>query len=112
MLTSPEAYQGVREAMIAAGLEPADAEITYRADNDVAVSGDTAKAVAKLLDRLEELDDVQNVYPMPTCLRMPTTEPAPARPATAAAGVTRIMGSRSRQPAHRHRDCRCRCPGP
>ncbi len=62
VLASPEAYQDVREAMLAAGLEPAEAEITYRADTDVAVEGDTAKAVAKLLDRLEELDDVQNVY--------------------------------------------------
>ena len=36
--------------------------MTYRADNDVAVSGDTAESVRKLLDTLEDMDDVQNVY--------------------------------------------------
>jgi len=33
-----------------------------RADNDIAVAGDTAQQVAKLLAWLEDLDDVQNVY--------------------------------------------------
>ena len=33
-----------------------------RADNDVAVGGETAEQVVKLLDMLEDLDDVQNVY--------------------------------------------------
>ena len=62
VLTSPENYQAVKDAMEAAGLKPDDAEITLRAENDIAVSGDQAKAVAKMLDKLEELDDVQNVY--------------------------------------------------
>jgi len=62
VITSPEAYQGVKDAMEAAGLKPDDAGITMRAENDIAVSGEQAKAVAKMLDRLEELDDVQNVY--------------------------------------------------
>ena len=38
------------------------AEVTYRAENDVAVSGETAQQVAKLLRWLEDMDDVQNVY--------------------------------------------------
>ncbi|GAE52102.1 exodeoxyribonuclease V subunit beta [Xanthomonas arboricola pv. pruni str. MAFF 311562] len=46
----------------AAGLEPAHAEITFRAENDIAVDGDTAVQVRKLLDMLEDLDDVQDVY--------------------------------------------------
>ncbi len=62
VLTQPETFERVREAMIEAGLPPAEAEITMRAGTDVAVEGDTAKAVAKMLDRLDELDDVQNVY--------------------------------------------------
>jgi transcriptional/translational regulatory protein YebC/TACO1 len=62
VLTQPETFERVREAMIAAGLPPDDAEITLRADNDVAVEGEAAQAVAKMLDRLEDLDDVQNVY--------------------------------------------------
>ena len=33
-----------------------------RADNDIAVTGDTALQVKKMLDMLEDLDDVQNVY--------------------------------------------------
>ena len=62
VLTQPETFERVREAMIAAGLTPGEAEITMRADTDVAVEGETAQSVAKMLDRLEELDDVQHVY--------------------------------------------------
>src|SRR5690606_12274020 len=61
VLTSPDAYQAVKDAMEAAGLKPDEAEITMRAENDVAVSGDTAKTVAKLLDKLEELDGGQQI---------------------------------------------------
>jgi transcriptional/translational regulatory protein YebC/TACO1 len=62
VLTQPETFERVREAMIAAGLKPDEAEITFRADNDIAVEGDTARSVAKMLERLEDLDDVQHVY--------------------------------------------------
>ncbi|MGQ4584562.1 YebC/PmpR family DNA-binding transcriptional regulator [Lysobacter sp. F60174L2] len=62
VLTSPDAFDAVKAAMIDAGLEPGLAEVSYRADNDVAVDGDTAQQVVKLLDWLEDLDDVQNVY--------------------------------------------------
>ena len=48
--------------MEAAGLAPGYAEVTFRADNDIAVSGETAQQVQKLLHMLEDLDDVQNVY--------------------------------------------------
>ena len=62
VITSPESFAGVKQAMEAAGLAPDLAEVTLRADNDVAVSGDTAEAVRKMLDVLEDMDDVQNVY--------------------------------------------------
>ena len=62
VLTSPDAFEAVKAAMLVAGLEPAQAEVTWRADNDIAVSGETAQQVVKLLDWLEDLDDVQNVY--------------------------------------------------
>ena len=62
VLTSPDTFAEVKSALEAAGLEPDAAEITLRADNDIAVEGDTAKAVAKLLDWLDDLDDVQDVY--------------------------------------------------
>lgn len=62
VLTAPDAFATVKEAMDAAGLKADQAEVTYRADNDIAVAGETAQQVAKLLDWLEDLDDVQNVY--------------------------------------------------
>lgn len=62
VLTAPEAFAGVKAAMDAAGLVADIAEVTYRADNDSPVGGDTAQQVVKLLRWLEDLDDVQNVY--------------------------------------------------
>ena len=62
VLTSPEGFEAVKQAMQVAGLAPGYAEVTFRADNDIAVSGETAQQVRKLLAMLEDLDDVQNVY--------------------------------------------------
>jgi YebC/PmpR family DNA-binding regulatory protein len=62
VLTTPDSFAEVKTALEAAGLKPDAAGITMRADNDIAVEGDTAKAVAKLLDWLDDLDDVQDVY--------------------------------------------------
>jgi YebC/PmpR family DNA-binding regulatory protein len=62
VITSPEAFEAVKKAMEAAGLAPAEANVTMRADNDVAVDGETAQQVVNLLDKLEDLDDVQNVH--------------------------------------------------
>jgi YebC/PmpR family DNA-binding regulatory protein len=62
VITSPDAFAAVKSAMEAAGLAPGFSEVTLRADNDVAVTGDTAQQVAKLLRWLEDMDDVQNVY--------------------------------------------------
>ncbi|WP_368562688.1 YebC/PmpR family DNA-binding transcriptional regulator [Pseudoxanthomonas sp. UTMC 1351] len=62
VVTAPESFQAVKDAMEAAGLTADEAEVTMRADNDIAVEGDTAKQVVKLLEMLEDLDDVQSVY--------------------------------------------------
>lgn len=62
VLTSVDTFESVNAAMTAAGLQPARAEVTLRADNDIAVTGEVAQTVVKLLDWLEDLDDVQNVY--------------------------------------------------
>ncbi len=62
VLTAPDAFAQVRDAMAAAGHVPAIAEVTMRADNDIAVKGDVATQVVKLLDWLQELDDVQSVH--------------------------------------------------
>jgi YebC/PmpR family DNA-binding regulatory protein len=62
VVTTPEGFAEVKQAMEAAGLSPDLAEVTMRADNDVAVDGDTAQQVVKLLRWLEDMDDVQSVH--------------------------------------------------
>ena len=62
VVAGPESFEAVKQAMIAAGLTPEHAEVGLRADNDIAVSGDTAQQVLKMIHMLEDLDDVQNVY--------------------------------------------------
>ena len=62
VLTTPEAFPAVKDALARAGLVADQAGVTMRADNDVAVEGDTALSVAKLLEWLEDIDDVQDVY--------------------------------------------------
>lgn len=62
VVTSPEAYAAVLEAMNAAGLVPANAEITMRASTEVTLDVETGQKVLKMLDVLEDLDDTQEVY--------------------------------------------------
>ena len=62
VLTAPDALVSVRAALDAAGLKADRAEVTWRADNDIAVSGEVAQTVLKLLDWLDDLDDVHDVY--------------------------------------------------
>ena len=62
VLAAVDAFEAVKMAMTGAGLKPDLAEVTLRADNDIAVSGETAQQVVKMLRWLEDLDDVQNVY--------------------------------------------------
>ena len=62
VLSSPADFEAVRDALEAAGLKAEVAEITMRADVPVALSGDDAAKMQKLLDMLEDLDDTQDVY--------------------------------------------------
>ena len=63
VLTSPENFQAVVEGLEKEGLKPQSAELTKIPQNTVSVTDeDTARQIMRLLDRLEELDDVQNVY--------------------------------------------------
>lgn len=62
VLCAPDAFEAVKQGMVAAGFAPLQAEVTLRAENDIKVEGDVAQQVAKMLDMLEDLDDVQNVY--------------------------------------------------
>lgn len=61
VITTPKAYTEVYEAMVAAGFEPDDSEVTQRADNLSPVEGEDAEKLMRLLDMLEELDDTQTV---------------------------------------------------
>ncbi|CAN5681720.1 YebC/PmpR family DNA-binding transcriptional regulator [soil metagenome] len=55
-------FETVKNALDAAGLKPEVAEVTMRAENTVDVTGDDAAKMQRLLDILEDLDDVQEVY--------------------------------------------------
>jgi YebC/PmpR family DNA-binding regulatory protein len=62
VMTSPESYLGVKDALNAAGFPPDNAEVTMQAATLVELDAETAEKMLKLIDRLEDLDDVQNVY--------------------------------------------------
>jgi len=62
VLTSPGVFEAVKNALEAAGLVAEVAEVTMRPENTVDVTGEDAIKMQKLLDALEDLDDVQNVF--------------------------------------------------
>jgi YebC/PmpR family DNA-binding regulatory protein len=62
VLTPPTEFEAVKNALEASGLKPEIAEVTMRAENTVELSGEDAQRMQKLLDVIEELDDVQDVY--------------------------------------------------
>lgn len=62
VMTSPEDYLSVKEAMVAASFEPAHAEVTMQAGTLTELDLSTAEKMLRLIDRLEDLDDVQDVY--------------------------------------------------
>ena len=62
VLTDPAAFEAVKNALEAAGLTPELAEVTMRAENTIDLTGDDAAKMQKLLDVLEDLDDVQDVF--------------------------------------------------
>jgi len=62
VMTSPEHYLAVKEALIAAGFEPDNAEVTMQAATMAELEADDAEKMLRLIDRLEDLDDVQDVY--------------------------------------------------
>ncbi len=62
VLTPVADFEAVKNALEAAGLKPEVAEVTMRAENPIEVAGEDAAKMQKLLDVLEDLDDVQDVY--------------------------------------------------
>ena len=60
--TEPSAFKPVREALSQAGIRTASAELTMSPQSTVRLEGGQAKGLLALIDALEDLDDVQNVY--------------------------------------------------
>ena len=55
-------FEAVKTALESAGFKPEVAEVTMRAENAVDLDGEDAAGMQKLLDMIEDLDDVQDVY--------------------------------------------------
>jgi len=63
VITAPDrSFGDVGDALKAAGLEAVDAEVTMHPSTRADLDADTAETVSKMIDLLEDLDDVQNVY--------------------------------------------------
>jgi YebC/PmpR family DNA-binding regulatory protein len=62
VLCAAPQYEAVKNALEAAGLIAEMAEVTMRAENNIELTGDDAARMQKLLDVLEDLDDVQDVF--------------------------------------------------
>jgi len=62
VMTSADDFMSIKDAMHAAGLEPEQAEITMQASTVVDLDLDGAEKMLRMIDLLEDLDDVQNVY--------------------------------------------------
>jgi YebC/PmpR family DNA-binding regulatory protein len=62
VITAPGDFEAVKNALDAAGLKPEVAEVTMRPENTIELAGDDAARMQRLLDVLEDLDDVQAVF--------------------------------------------------
>ena len=62
VITSPESFNDVKDGLEAAQMSPTQAEVTMRASTNVTLEIEDARAMVRLLDMLEDLDDVQQVY--------------------------------------------------
>ena len=62
VITEPLTYSSIKTSLESAGFKAADGEVTMRPTNETELSGADAEKMQRLLDALEDLDDVQNVY--------------------------------------------------
>ena len=62
VITVPEEFEKVRDAMKSADLNPSHAEVTMLASTEVKLDKENAEQMLRLTEMLEDLDDVQNVY--------------------------------------------------
>ena len=62
VITSPNDFLAVKAALEKAGLNPELAEVTMKPVNETTMAGDEGAKLQRLLDALESLDDVQDVF--------------------------------------------------
>jgi YebC/PmpR family DNA-binding regulatory protein len=62
ILTAPSAYEGMLEAVKKAGIEPASASVAMIPQNYIKLEGHAANTMIRLMEALEDQDDVQNVH--------------------------------------------------
>ena len=62
VLSAPDAFQGVRDAVKQLGIEPATAEVSMIPQNYVKLEGKPAQQMLRLMDALDDQDDVQHVW--------------------------------------------------
>ena len=62
VICAPPDFEAVKRALETAGLKPEHAEVTMRAENTIELAGEDATRMHKLIDVIEDLDDVQDVY--------------------------------------------------
>ena len=62
VLTPPNDYMAVKDALEAAGFKPEFGEVTMKPEGENVYTGEEAVKMQKLLDALENLDDVQEIY--------------------------------------------------
>jgi transcriptional/translational regulatory protein YebC/TACO1 len=62
IVTDPSAFEAVKNGLTSADITPLSAEVTMVPQNTVAVDGSDAKAVLRMMEALEDHDDVQAVY--------------------------------------------------
>lgn len=62
LVCAPEAFEALKRTVLEAGFVPVSADVVMRPQNRVAVEGEAAETLEELIERLEALDDVQDVY--------------------------------------------------
>jgi len=62
IITTPDAFEAVRDALVAAGLEPESADLRMVAENEIMLEAKMARKAMNLVDALEDHDDIDAVY--------------------------------------------------
>ena len=62
VITAPEGFGDVHDSVVAGGLDPEQAEVTMRPSTNVSLDAENARQIVRLIEMLEDVDDVQQVY--------------------------------------------------